>query len=85
MIGCLGCQTCRRVDSAWQMIEILVNGQMASVSEGQSVLQLLVELGVSRDRVAVELDRRIVHKRDWDATAVPPGAQVEIVEFVGGG
>jgi thiamine biosynthesis protein ThiS len=68
-----------------QKIEILVNGEAARISEGQSILQLLDELGVPNDRVAVELNRHIVHKRDWEATAVVPGAQVEIVEFVGGG
>jgi thiamine biosynthesis protein ThiS len=68
-----------------QLIEILVNGQPARVSAGQTVLELLGELGIPNDRVAVELDRRIVHKRNWESTAVAPGAQVEIVEFVGGG
>lgn len=68
-----------------QQIEILINGQTAKVSSGQTVLQLLAELGVRSDRVAVELDRQIVHKRLWESTRVAAGAQLEIVEFVGGG
>jgi thiamine biosynthesis protein ThiS len=33
----------------------------------------------------VELNKSIVRKRDWDATLVTGGSQVEVVEFVGGG
>lgn len=73
------------MDHTLQIIDILVNGQPVRVSGGQTVLQLLAELGIRDDRVAVELDRQIVHKRHWESTAVGPGAQVEIVEFVGGG
>ncbi len=68
-----------------QLIEIHVNGEATEVSEGQTVLQLLAELGVRDDRVAVELNREIVLKRNWESTPVAPGSQVEIVEFVGGG
>jgi len=33
----------------------------------------------------VELDRHIVRKAEWPVTAVSTGAQLEIVQFVGGG
>jgi len=36
-------------------------------------------------RVAIELDRRIVKQPLWPETPVRPGAQIEIVQFVGGG
>jgi thiamine biosynthesis protein ThiS len=49
------------------------------------VAALLAWLGVAGERVAVELNRAIVRKRDWESTVVPDGSQVEIVEFVGGG
>jgi len=35
--------------------------------------------------VAVELNRAIVRQAHWAETEVPPGAEVEIVQFVGGG
>jgi sulfur carrier protein len=68
-----------------QSIEISVNGEIAKIPAACSVLRLLAELGIRDDRVAVELNRQIVHKRDWETTLVVSGAQVEIVEFVGGG
>lgn len=68
-----------------QTIEITVNGEPTFVPEGQNIEALLKQLGVQPDRVAVELNRRIVGKRDWAATAIRNGAELEIVEFVGGG
>ncbi len=66
-------------------VEIVVNGEKRSVPEGQTILGLLGDLQLAPERVAVELDRRIVKQKQWDATSLSPGAQVEIVQFVGGG
>jgi thiamine biosynthesis protein ThiS len=55
------------------------------VPSGQSVATLLEWLQIGSDRVAVELDKAIVRKRDWEQTAVRSGSHIEIVEFVGGG
>jgi sulfur carrier protein len=72
---------------AENMGEILVkvNGEERSVPEGKSVRELLEFLAIDAERVAVELNRRIVRKGEWDATPVLAGAEVEIVMFVGGG
>ena len=37
------------------------------------------------DRVAVELNRDIVQRDKWAATALNSGDRLEIVHFVGGG
>ena len=66
-------------------IEIVLNGDMRRVSAGLNVLELLAELGIDPSRVAVELNRGIVRKPEWAGTKVGPGAQVEVVQFVGGG
>ena len=66
-------------------IRITVNGEHRFIPEGQTVLGLLQALGLDPARVAVELDRRIVKQPRWAETALRPGAQVEIVQFVGGG
>ena len=68
-----------------KQIEIVVNGKSTTVSGGLTVEGLLRELAVDKTRVAVELERRIVRRGDWPTTAVASGAQVEIVQFVGGG
>ena len=66
-------------------IEIVVNGEPARVPEGLDVARLLEFLEIDPARVAVELNRSIVRKQEWNTTAVEGGAQLEIVWFVGGG
>jgi thiamine biosynthesis protein ThiS len=66
-------------------MEIVVNGQPRSAEQGQTILDLLLDLDLDPARVAVEYDRRIVKQPLWPETILQPGAQVEIVQFVGGG
>jgi len=66
-------------------IEIVINGEVRSTTEGQTVLGLLQQLQLDPARVAVELDRRIVKQAKWPETTLSTGAQLEIVQFVGGG
>ena len=67
------------------MIDIKVNGEARTVPAGLTVATLLAHLDVPADRVAIELNRRIVRKGQWAETEVAAGAEVEIVMFVGGG
>jgi sulfur carrier protein len=66
-------------------IEIVINGERHTTTEGQTVLGLLQQLQLDPSRVAVELDRRIVRQPTWGETLLRAGAQIEIVQFVGGG
>ncbi|MBS1858263.1 MAG: sulfur carrier protein ThiS [Acidobacteria bacterium] len=67
------------------MIEIVVNGQSQNVPEGRTLLDLVRLLQLDPERVAIELDRKIVKRPEWTDTPVRPGARLEIVQFVGGG
>jgi sulfur carrier protein len=66
-------------------IEIVVNGAARQVPDGLAVRELLEHIQVDPSRVAVELNREIVRKTDWEAVRVHAGAELEIVQFVGGG
>ncbi len=66
-------------------ITIQVNGEKRTAEEGQTLLELLRELELEPERVAIELDRRIVRQTQWPETRLSEGAQLEIVQFVGGG
>ena len=69
--------------SSW--MHLFVNGEKKSFSDGKTLAQLIDELGMKGDRVAVELNREIVSRAQWDGTALKDGDQLEIVHFVGGG
>jgi thiamine biosynthesis protein ThiS len=66
-------------------IAIVLNGEPRRVPEGLDVAGLLKFLEIDGSRVAVELNREIVRKQEWESTQVLDGAQVEVVWFVGGG
>ncbi len=66
-------------------VRVFINGESRFVPANQTVSSLLDWLSVTSERVAVELNKSIVRKRDWANAAVPEGSQLEIVEFVGGG
>jgi len=65
--------------------DVFVNGQPQRVPPGLSVASLLAHLEIRSDRVAVELNKILIRKRDWNQTPVEDQARLEIVEFVGGG
>jgi thiamine biosynthesis protein ThiS len=66
-------------------ITVTINGEPREVASNLSVAGLLTSLDLPSDRVAVELNRTLIRKRDWAQTQVLPASHIEIVEFVGGG
>ena len=48
-----------------ECIDVQVNGEARRVPRGQSVTALLAWLEIPFERVAVELNKSIVRKRDW--------------------
>ena len=78
MTGVGECQTPAAID-------VEVNGEKRTIPAGLTVAEVLDELGIPADRVAVELNRTIVRQPLWSETPVDAGAQLEIVTFVGGG
>jgi len=73
----------QHTDAAY--ITVAVNGDARQVRAGETIAGLVSDLGLDPERLAVELDRRIVKRAQWASTVLPAGAQIEIVQFVGGG
>lgn len=66
-------------------MKLIINGEEKPVDNVSSVSDLLRELGLKADRVAVELNREIAVRASWDSTQLKEGDRLEIVQFVGGG
>lgn len=62
-----------------------INGETRTILPVSNVSELLKLLGIVETRVAVEINRRIIRRADWDHTPVSDRDRVEIVQFVGGG
>ncbi len=67
------------------MIEIVINGEARQVSQPTSLQQLLRSLDLKGDRVAVELNRKLVRREDWEQVQLCSNDRLEIVHFGGGG
>jgi len=64
---------------------IELNGERRAIQRGATVRELLeVELEIAGERVAVELNRALLPRSQWDRV-LAGGDRLEIVTFVGGG
>ena len=61
-----------------------VNGEDKDVPEGTTLRQLVAQFKLTPEKVAIELNRRLVRSEKYD-TPLKSGDEVEIVTFVGGG
>jgi len=68
-----------------QGVHIHVNGEQRATGIGATVADLLRELDIRPDRVAVELNLEILDKREYDKRSLQEGDRVEIISFIGGG
>jgi thiamine biosynthesis protein ThiS len=66
-------------------MNLIINGESREFGQLATVADLIVHLGMKPDRVAVELNRELVPRDRWGATAIKSGDRLEIVHFVGGG
>ena len=65
-------------------MSITVNGSSETIEAGTTVRQLLAARNLSPDKVAVELNRRLLRSDRYDQPLNENDA-LEIVTFVGGG
>jgi sulfur carrier protein len=66
-------------------VTLTINGEEKSFAGGLSLADLIQQMGMKPDRVAVELNREIVSRSAWPTTQLKEGDRLEIVHFVGGG
>lgn len=65
-------------------MNVLVNGESRDLPSGETVRALVARYNLSPDKVAIELNRRLLRSDKYD-TPLNDGDQIEIVTFVGGG
>jgi len=63
---------------------VKVNGDQRELPDGETLRALVARYKLTPDKVALELNRRLVRSEKYD-TPLKDGDEVEIVTFVGGG
>ena len=66
-------------------MKITVNGDPFEVAGPLTVTELLAQLDINAQRVAVELNLVVLKRAAFGETMVSDGDEIEIVNFVGGG
>jgi thiamine biosynthesis protein ThiS len=64
---------------------IFINGEARELDGVSTLAGLLDALDLPKQRVAIELNKEVIRKQDWESTSVDDNDKVEVVHFVGGG
>lgn len=68
-----------------QGVQIHLNGEQREAPQGATVADLLRELKIRPDRVAVEINLDILDRQEYERRNLREGDRVEIISFIGGG
>ncbi|MEK9142116.1 MAG: sulfur carrier protein ThiS, partial [Nitrospirota bacterium] len=74
-----------RMTGVQDAIHIHVNGESRAWLSGATVAELLQDLDIRTERVAVELNLEILDRAVFDQRLLKDGDRVEILSFIGGG
>ena len=66
-------------------MKVFLNGEIREVPEGFDLEQLLRHFALPSQRVAVELNKNVVRRKDWPDVRVSESDHIEVIHFVGGG
>lgn len=67
------------------IIQIRVNGEARAWRRGATIADLLQDLDIKTERVAVELNLEILDRTSFAQRLLQDGDRVEILSFIGGG
>lgn len=66
-------------------MKIIINGETREIANELNLANLLKTLVLPNERIAVELNKEVVRKKDWENIIIKDADKIEIVHFVGGG
>lgn len=66
-------------------MRLTVNGKPREVTEGRTVGGLIEDLELNPEIVNIQLNGKVLEKKDFDRTALSSGDNLEILMFLGGG
>lgn len=67
------------------LLNLRINGEDRKVVDNLSLKELVTQLDLTPERIAIELNQNVVRRADWPSTRLKENDRVEIVHFVGGG
>jgi len=66
-------------------MRVQVNGEIREIPSELSLAELLDHLSMPSRLLAIELNKTVVRKKDWEDIKIKDADTIEIIHFVGGG
>jgi thiamine biosynthesis protein ThiS len=66
-------------------MKVFINGEKRDIPNEVNLSELLKNLSLPSERIAIELNKEVVRKKDWENVRVADADKIEIIHFVGGG
>ena len=66
-------------------IKINLNGKTLSLNKGTSVYKVIKNIRLQPNKIAIELNRKIINKKNMNKIFLINKDKIEIVHFIGGG
>jgi thiamine biosynthesis protein ThiS len=66
-------------------IKIKVNGKTLSIEQNSTIVKLIKKLDIPLNKVAIELNKKIIDKKKLKKITLNNKDNLEIVHFIGGG
>jgi sulfur carrier protein len=66
-------------------MKVLINGETKEIQREVNLSDLLKHFSLSTERIAIELNKEVVRRKDWETIQIKDADKIEIVHFVGGG
>jgi sulfur carrier protein len=66
-------------------MKVFINGESKDLTAEFTLDELLQHFSLPVERVAIELNKEVIRKKDWTNVTVKADDKIEIVHFVGGG
>ncbi len=66
-------------------MKVFLNGEAREIGSGTDLIKLLELFSFPTQRIAVEVNKAVVRRNDWNKTVLNESDVIEVIHFVGGG
>ena len=66
-------------------MKVFINGETREIQNEINLSELLKQLSLPSERIAIELNKEVVRRKNWENIQIKDADKIEIVHFVGGG
>ena len=66
-------------------MKVVINGEKKEITDGMTILDMIQSLRLKPERIAVELNRRVLERENYVGQRINENDRIELLRFLGGG